>query len=254
MENENTNVNVINDDELEKDFHQNVRPHIHNIGQATMLIGLVLMLLPAVVMYFICGWKDIPVSTYAAFIAFWIPFMGISQLFGHLRFYPMMGAACTYISYIAGNAETMRVPVANSCATEFDTEVLSARGQIVAIIGVATSVVANIGVLLIIIFFGEAILSVFPDIVRTTLGYITYAIFGYLLATQFRILGKGNVPKGITGSWIWIAIGLACRFVYKNLLQSSQHILLTLFTAVVIGFILDKVKEKRVTVNGANSN
>ncbi len=245
MENEKITASAVSEEELEKDFHATVRPHIHNIGQSTMAIGLVLMVLPAIFMYFICGWRDIPLSTYAAFVVFWIPFMGISQLFGHLRFYPMMGAASTYMAYIAGNAETMRVPVATSCASAFDTDVLSARGQILAIVGVAVSVVANIGVLLIIIFFGKGILAILPPVVQSALGYITYPIFGYLLATQFRMLGKGTVSKGVSSSWMWFVIGLACRFLYKNVFQFKQHILLTLFTAVLIGFIIDKVKEKK---------
>lgn len=245
MENEKINATVIDEEALEKDFHQSVRPKIHNIGQITMVVMLIMMVLPAIVTYVFMGWRDIPISTYISFIAFWIPFMGIAQLFGHLRFYPMMGAANTYMAYCAGNAETMRVPVAQSCAAASDVDVLSARGQVVATIGVVVSVFANILVLLVIIFFGEAILAILPSFVRSALSYITYPIFGYLLITQCRTLGKGDFVKGISGSWMFIVLGIVCRYLYKVVLGQKQYILLTLATGVIVAFILEKVKEKK---------
>lgn len=243
MEN-NTNVNPA-EAGLEQDYRASFLPQVHNIGQFTLVVGVLLALLPTLYMYFVRGWNEIPLSTYIALVAYIIPLLGIRQFTEHLRFYPMMGSASTYMGYLSGNVTGVRIPVANSCASEFDADVLSARGQIVAIIGVAISVVSNIIVLLITVAFGDVVLSIVPKVVISALGYITIVIFGYLLVLNIRTAGKGSMLKGALESWPMYIVGVAGWVLFKKVLNSSLYVLWIMLLAVAVCIIMELVKDKK---------
>lgn len=111
MMEKNNNMNI---SEMQKDYQSSFLPSVHNIGQFTLVGGVLLALLPVAFMYFICGWNEIPLSTYAGLVAYLIPLLGIRQFTEHLRFYPMMGSASTYIGYLSGNTTGIRIPVATA--------------------------------------------------------------------------------------------------------------------------------------------
>lgn len=238
--NNNTNIS-----EMQKDYQSSFLPKVHNIGQITMIVGVLLALLPVAFMYFVCGWNEIPLSTYAGLVAYLIPLLGIRQFTEHLRFYPMMGSASTYIGYLSGNTTGIRIPVANSCASEFDAEILSPQGQIVAIIGVGISVVSNIVVLLVTVALGDVILSIVPKVVIDALGYITIVIFGYLLILNLRTAGKGDMFKGAVDSWPMYILAIAGWIVFKKILNAQLYVLWIMLTAVVVCIAMEIVKDKK---------
>lgn len=242
METNNKNAAV---SEMEKEYQSKFLPSVHNIGQATMIIGVLLALLPVAFMYFVCGWDDIPLTTYAALIAYLIPLLGIRQFTEHLRFYPMMGSAATYISYLSGNSTGIRIPVANSCASEFDADVLSPYGQIVAIIGVGISVVSNILVLLMTVAFGDVVLSIVPKVVIDALGYITIVIFGYLLILNIRNAGGGSMSKGAIHSWPMYIVAVVGWIVFKKFLNSPLYVLWIMLSAIVVCIAMEMAKDKQ---------
>lgn len=243
MEN-NTNINSA-EAGMRQDYQSDFLPRVHNVGQFTMIVGILLSLLPTLVMYFILGWNDVPLSSYLALVAYIIPLLGIRQFTEHLRFYPMMGSAATYISYLAGNATVVRIPVANSCASEFDADVLSPRGQIVATIGVAISVVSNIAVLLITVAFGDVLLSVVPKFVIDALGYISIVIFGYLLVLNIKTAGKGSMLRGALDSWPMYIVAVAGWFFFKKFLNAKLYILWIMLVAAAVCIVIELVKDKK---------
>lgn len=246
MENENNmNLNPAEEASMNQDYQASFLPHVHNIGQFTMIVGVLLSLLPMLVMYFILGWNDIPLSTYLALVAYIIPLLGIRQFTEHLRFYPMLGSASTYMGYLSGNTTGVRIPVANSCASEFDADVLSPRGQIVAIIGVAISVVSNIVVLLITVAFGDVLLNIVPKYVIDALGYISIVIFGYLLILNIKTAGKGSILKGAVTSWPMYIVAVAGWIFFKKVLNSKLYILWVMLVAMAVCIVMELVKDKK---------
>lgn len=219
-----------------------------------MLIGAVLMFLPGLFLYFVLGYNDVPFSAVIAFAAFYIPMAGIGQLTEHLRYYPMMGSATTYIGYLAGSGATLRMPVAQSCVAAVDEPLLSAKGQIVAIVGVVTSVVVNIVILVLIVIFGNSILAVIPDAVRGAFSYITMAIFGYLLTMNLKANGRGDIVKGIVNIGWPLGVAAAGYVIFKVLLKSIPVIqsyamlwilLFAMAVFIIRQLIIDKNEAKK---------
>ncbi|MCF0151409.1 MAG: hypothetical protein HUJ80_08375 [Firmicutes bacterium] len=248
MENENINVTAETYDReaTELDYRKTWMPQIHKIGPITMVIGALLMFVPGLFMYFVMGWNEVPFSSIIAFAAFVLPMMGINQFTEHLQFYPLMGASGIYMGYLAGSCATLRLPVAQSCVNASGDDVLSAKGQLAATIGVATTIVSNIIILLLITVFGNFMLKIIPVFVKDALGLITYAIFGYLLCMNLSSQGKGNIAKGLAGSWMWMALGIAFRFVF-NAIPALKNFaaLCVLLSCLVCAIIWEKMQDKK---------
>ena len=212
--------NLSIDEQIEQDYQKTFVPAIHNIGQPTMIIGALLMFVPGLFLYFVMGYNDIPFSQVIAFAVYIVSLMAASQLTEHLRFYPMMGSAVTYIGYLAGSGATLRMPVAQSCVSAADAQLFSAKGQIVAIVGVVTSVVVNILILILIVLFGDVILAVIPQAVEGAFSFITMAIFGYLLVSNLKSNGRGDLIKGIKDIGWPLASAVVAYLIFKVLLKN----------------------------------
>lgn len=132
----------------------------------------------------------------------------------------MMGSAVTYIGYLAGSGATLRMPVAQSCVSAADAQLFSAKGQIVAIVGVVTSVVVNILILILIVLFGDVILAVIPPAVEGAFSFITMAIFGYLLVSNLKSNGRGDLIKGIKDIGWPLASAVVAYLIFKVLLKN----------------------------------
>lgn len=238
---------------VEADYRVSWLPHIHNIGQTTLLIGLVLTFIPGVFMRHVMGWDGVPLSSYFEFVTVWIPMLGINQFTEHLRYYPMMGSTTTYIGYLAGNTVGMRLPVAQSCAGEFDESVHSAKGTVAVTIGVATSVVVNIIMLLVIVVAGNGVLAIIPDAVRSALGLITYALFGYLMVVNVRSYGNNHIGAGFVHGWYWILFGIAGKLFFQTVLGSRYYILWTLLVCLGLGILQEYIKDRREAASGTDT-
>lgn len=247
MSNENINASISNDSEISSDYKINVAPKIHNIGQITLAIAIVAMFVPPIIMYFGFGWNAVSPLQYASAAALLLSVLAIGEFTDHLRYYPLMGAAPLYMSYLSGNVSGMRVPVATSCTTAYKQDILSPKGQILAVVGVATSVIANIVVLLIIIFFGQGILSVLPEVVISAFNFVPLVLVGYLIPMYLAPAGGGNAFKGIlNGGWVYIITAIVCYFFFKVFLkQAMLYMLWSFLVACVVCYIVYKIKEKK---------
>lgn len=236
--------------EIEKDYQTNFVPAIHNIGQPTMLIGAVLMFVPGLFLYFVLGYNDIPFSTVISFAVYIVSLMAASQLTEHLRFYPMMGSAVTYMGYLAGSGATLRMPVAQSCIAAADADLFSAKGQIVAITGVVVSVVVNILILILIVLFGDVILAVLPAAVEGAFSFITMAIFGNLLVMNLKSNGHGDLIRGVKDIGWPLGIAIAGYLLFNVLLSgipfiASNNMLCILLFSVAVFIIRQIILNKK---------
>ncbi len=236
-----------NKEAVEQDYRETWMPHIHNIGQVTLIIGYAMMFIPSLFMYFVCRWNEIPFSVFVGFFSFILPLVSVSLAVEHLQYYPMCGATTIYIAYLAGNLAAMRLPVAQSCAAASGDDVMSAKGQVAATVGVAVSVVANIVILLLIVVFGNFVLGIIPAAVRSALGLITYAIFGYLLVSNIFGAGRGNFLTGLRENWYWAPVSILTALFFQKVFPwgRSLYILWTLLAILAFSMALEKMKEKK---------
>ena len=97
-----------------EEYHQEFLPQVHKIGATTMAIALILSLLPTVYFVFIKG-IEVPLSTFISVMIAIFTFAIGMWLSEPAAFWPVLGSAGTYFAFLAGNASSMRLPVAQMC-------------------------------------------------------------------------------------------------------------------------------------------
>lgn len=232
------NVNTtVSEEQINAEYHGPYTQKVHTIGRLTFVIALILSFLPVAYMYFVLGWK-VPGSVYlnvifaltALCVGMWIT--------EPMTWYPILGAAPTYMAYLAGNVKNIRVPVVRSVTKKFGVDHNSARGQVLATFGVGVSVFVNMIILAVIVFTGSWFVPLLPEFILTALSYVVPALIGALI--WFRIEESGWIK-----TMIW-AIPSVCMYilVHASGIEALMDIgeALSIAVTVLIGYITYRAK------------
>lgn len=201
----------------EDDYRMSFMPQVHRIGRLTMALALVLSFLPVLYFIFIKGYT-LPVSMYVSG-AISISAIGIGMWLSEPEAYwPVLGSAGTYIAYLSGNVGGMRFPVATTVQKNMKADITTPRGQVVTIVGIVASVVANLIILLIIVLAGEWILSVLPEVVTAAFSFVVISMLGAMLV--MNIQGRGGlkaIPTILPYVILAIIVWYLCNKVFANM-------------------------------------
>lgn len=155
-------------------------PKVHRFGTFTMLLILVLSFLPAFyfsfAMGFHPGWAVIGQAA--------ITMIGIEVFTWILEptiYFPMIGITGSYIGFVAGNITNMRIPAATAAQTAVNAKVGTRKNEFAGVLGIVASVVVNFIVLILVILFGNFIISILPQTVVDALAYALPSVYGSLL-------------------------------------------------------------------------
>lgn len=173
------------------DVHGAYTKNLHRIGTITMLMIGVVAFFPTI---YVCifeggfpGWGALLAAAAAM-----IGKEGFSWLLAPIVFFPMVGVAGIYMGYTAGNISTMRVPVAMAAQNAISAETGSRKAEAASVFGIAISVVVNLFFLMIVVLFGEFLLSIMPEAVQNAFDYAVPAIYGAVVITMMRALKRGK--------------------------------------------------------------
>jgi len=201
----------------EEDYKNNFMPQVHRIGRGTMTLAMILSFLPVAYFIIVKGYS-LPFSTYLAGIVS-VSSIGIGMWLSEPEAYwPVLGSAGTYIAYLSGNVGGMRFPVATTVQKNMKADITTPKGQVVTIVGIVASVVANLIILLVIVLAGEKILSVLPDVVTAAFSFVVISMLGAMMI--MNIQGRGGM-KAVPGILPYIAIAIVvwifCNKVFANM-------------------------------------
>lgn len=172
---------------LDRAYTKDFIPFAHRLGIATLLLGLGMTLLPGLYLSFVLGaWPGIEAVT-RAFIAI-AAFAGVIWVIEPISYFPMLGVTGTYMSFLSGNIGNMRLPVVVACQNAVDAEVGSKKAEVVAVIGIAVSVVVNLVFVLAMVLLGTFLLTLLPEVIVSmlkeyTLPSIYAAVFLMFIST-----------------------------------------------------------------------
>ena len=227
-ENKNLNQNVQEESaETRKEYAEHFIPSVHKIGRITMGIAMVLAFLPTLYFLFIKGYNaggtayaNVFISIFAVGIGMWLT--------EPVAYWPILGSAGTYISYLSGNVGAMRFPVAANLQAQMKADINTSRGQIVTIVGIVSSVFVNLVLLLAICLGGEWLIAILPAAVMGSFSFVMQGLYGSLIYMRLDIAEgfvtglKRFVPYAIIGiivsvlegyiSWLW-QFGMAIAIV-----------------------------------------
>lgn len=168
----------MNDDKL-KLYDEVFTNQIIKAGKWTLLISIPLSFLPAIYIWsrydaipplrnILTGWFLI-VSIYGAW-----------YIVEPISYFPILGTAGTYMSFLSGNIANMRVPCAAVAQDVLEVEPGSKEAELVATLGIAGSIVTNLIIVTIAALAGNKLISYFPPIVVQAFDFVLPAIFGAL--------------------------------------------------------------------------
>jgi len=162
---------------------------VNTIGRITVFVGLLLCFAPflyLVLMYdAMPPWEAIFMGTLGVASAF-----GVVWFVEPIAFFPVLGTAGTYMSFLAGAIGQQRIPAAQIAKNVADVDPNSHEAELVAVCGIAGSVFFNITLMTVAAVAGTFILNVLPDVIMDAITtYILPVIFGAVLA----MFAKGRV-------------------------------------------------------------
>ena len=199
--------NVMTKEQLQEDYSNVYVKKVHLIGRATMAIAFILMFAPVLYMHFVAGFTA-PADAYMACAAAACAAGVGGWIAEPISYFPILGAAGTYMSYLAGNVGNTRVPVAVAVQSATDSDNSSPRGQMATVIGVGMSIFFSLIVLTVIILVGSAMLQVVPEPVLKALGYVLPCLYGSMLTMRLMANFKGSI-KYVPLAFV---VFLVCRY------------------------------------------
>lgn len=240
MDEMNTKVNDSKAENMtaEKDYQANFMPLVHRIGRITMAIALLLCFLPVLYFYFVEGMQA-PASAYLnVFIAIFSIGIG-TWLTEPLAFYPVLGSAGTYMSYLSGNVSGMRFPVALSVQSAMKADINTPRGQVVTIVGIVASIFTNLVILLAIVLAGGWMLSVLPQVVLDSFAFVMPCLLACMFLLHFGS-GKGGIAKTFVACLPYLITTVACKLCIMYLLPSldAYGAAITVALNIIVAYIL----------------
>lgn len=159
---------------------------IHKIGTATMMATAVLTFIPA--LYIWTAYDCFPgMGIISACIVAMLGQEAMSWFLEPTMYFPILGVTGSYMSSLAGNTTSMRIPVALSCQAAVGAEKGTQKAEMASTIGMASSVFLNLGVLCIVLLFGEFILSVLPEAIKGTFNYAVPGVMGAIIPMFFTL-------------------------------------------------------------------
>lgn len=212
-------------------------PAVHRIGRTTMILALLLSLLPAVYFYFVKGYQ-LPMSLYASATIMMVTMMGGGWISEPTAYWPILGSAGAYMSYLSGNVSGMRFPVASTVQKNFKANINTPRGQIVTIVGIAASVVFALVILLIIILAGEWVLGILPAVILAAFDFVVPSIISGM--TVMNLDGEKGFLKTLKSALPYIAVSLAVylltTYVFTKINELGIGMLLAIGLSILMGY------------------
>jgi len=204
-------------------------PKIHMYGLITSLIHALIIFLPVIYLALVHGvfppW-DIAVKAFIGIASIAGPYWVIEPI----SYFAVLGAAGTYISFLAGNISNMRLPVSAVAQEVAGVKEGSPEGEIIGAIGI----VASQWVLSIITFAAAltvtAVVEIMPPGVKKAFDWLLPALWGGIYG-QF---GLRNPRLAV------IALAICIPLVYSRILPAYLEIPVMVFGMAVIAIVLYK--------------
>lgn len=150
-------------------------------GRFTLLAAWICSFLPPLYLAVVYGIMPEVTSIVKAFSMI-ASVMLVSWIVEPIAYFPIVGITGTYMSWLAGNISNMRVPVSALSQTAAGVEEGTPEGDIISTLGIGVSVIVNLIVLVLAVFFGQQVISSLPANIQVAFKFILPAVFGAILA------------------------------------------------------------------------
>ncbi len=162
-------------------YHESFTKPIIKVGRITLLLAVAFSFLPPLYLWMRYGVLP-PLN---AILTGWFliaSIYGTYYFIEPISFFPILGVAGTYMSFLSGNIGNMRLPCAAVAQEALKVEPGSEKAELVATLGIAGSIITNIIVVTIAAIAGNQLMAIFPPVVVKAFEYVLPSIFGAMFA------------------------------------------------------------------------
>lgn len=202
---------------------------VHRVGTATALAVFLALFIPSILLYLLYGqfpsWQTI-VTGFGLAMTYAVPFYFSEPI----SYYPIVGNAGWYMISTTGNGSNLRVPCAAVALEVAGAKEGSMEGELVAAIGIATSVLISIPAILIGALAIGAIQQIFPP-------WLLDAFNKYLLPAVFGAVWGQFILRGWKYAPISIALFFLCYFLK---VPGAWTIVITVLGTMLAGALMLK--------------
>ena len=215
----------------EQKYHEVWTTPVIKIGMWTMLIACVLSFPPLIYLYVVHGVLPPLAQSMTAWLLVASVF-GAFYVVEPISYYPILGLAGTYISFLSGNISNLRLPCSAMAQEVVGVQEGTKQAEIIGTMGIIGSVIVNLAGVTLAAFIGTWLLGLFPKFVAEAFRmYTAPAIFGAVFG-QFTMRQPALAP---------FALGIPLALLYFKM-PIWLVILAAVFGTIIIARIFYKLK------------
>jgi hypothetical protein len=98
-----------------------------------------------------------------------------------VSYFPILGPAGTYMSFLTGNIGNMRLPVIGAVQNALDLEAGTKKAEVAGIFALISSIIVNLLVLGLVVVAGQIIVNAMPKSLLNSFNYALPGILGAML-------------------------------------------------------------------------
>ena len=219
-----------------KTYESEFTKPIIKYGRIGMLITAALTFLPALYLWLVQGviptGKDIMTSWVTI-----VSIFGILYVVEPLSYYPILGTAGTYLSYLSGNVGNVRIPALISAQKTLGVEPNTEKGEIISICAIVGSILTNTGMMIIAATVGKLLLSILPAFITSSFNLVLPAMCGAVMSNYIKSNKKEIV--------IALLIGVALAYLRTKGLSSAWATLAAVVLNIAVNVVLYKMKKNQ---------
>lgn len=203
------------------------------IGKSTLLAGALISFIPTIILAIV--YKAIP--PIQSILTAWFlcaSVYGVEYFMTPISYYPVLGNSGTYMAFLSGNIANVRVPCALVAQDAVGVKPGTEKGEIIATIGMAGSIVPGLIITTITAIVGIKLINIIPANVQKAFDYVLPAIFGALYA----MYAMKNHKLALFG----IALAITLIYIVPIKLPTILIVPVCSFGTIAFGYYLEKRK------------
>lgn len=194
-------------------FHKS----IHFWGQVTIGVALLCTLSIPLYLTFVLGYRPNSADIVSGMLSI-AGFVGIIWFIEPISYFPTLGPAGTYMSFLSGNIGNMRLPVIIGTQEALGLSPGSEEAEVAGIFALISSTFTNLAVLAIVLVSGQALINILPAAVVSSFSFALPGIVGAMLVMMGSKLKRLNlIVLIVTAVAIMVFIRFAPNFLPANI-------------------------------------
>lgn len=172
-------------DEHKVYFDNVYMPYIVKWGKLISWISIICIFIPGLYLYLVKGIGPNVNGVISGSISA-ISSMLAWYIVDPLTLYPILTTSGMYMTYLGGNSKEIRIPATLAALNATQIEPGTKEASLIATIAISISILVSVSALTIIALAGQYIISILPDSVIRSLGYLLPSLFGAMWIQRVR--------------------------------------------------------------------